>query len=86
MLRLWVTIPEPAEPENVVPLQNPGEILFVPGWNGLRFLYGPAQMRGPRGPHPVPRVGRLVGDLTEFVRQAKRVEWEGAKTMRVDRA
>ncbi|HSE94786.1 MAG TPA: DUF3830 family protein [Methylomirabilota bacterium] len=86
MLRLWVTIPEPAEPENVVPLQNPGEILFVPGWNGLRFLYGPAQMRGPRGPHPVPRVGRLIGDLTEFVRQAKRVEWEGAKTMRVDRA
>ncbi len=85
MLRLWVTIPEPPEAENVVPLQHPGDILFVPGWNGLRFVYGPAQMRGPRGPHPVPRVGRLRGDLAELVKLAKRVEWEGAKQMTVDR-
>lgn len=57
MLRLWVNIPEPPEPENVSQLQYPGDILFVPGWNGLRFVYGPAQMRGAAGPHPVPRIG-----------------------------
>ena len=83
MLRLWVTIPEPPEAENVVTLQHPGDILFIPGWNGLRLVYGPAQMRGPRGPHPVPRVGRLRGDLTAFVKLARRVEWEGAKRMTV---
>src|SRR5262245_23813236 len=85
MLRLWVTIPEPADAENVVTLQHPGDILYVPGWNGLRFVYGPAQMRGPRGPHPVPRVGRLRGDLTEFVKLARRIEWEGARRMTVTR-
>ncbi|MBI3455771.1 MAG: DUF3830 family protein [Candidatus Rokubacteria bacterium] len=85
MLRLWVTIPEPPEPENLSVLQNPGDIIFLPGWNGLRFIYGPAQMRGPRGPHPAPRVGRLVGDLGDFVKIAKRVEWEGAKAMRLTR-
>ena len=85
MLRLWVTIPEPGEPENVSQLQYPGDILFVPGWNGLRFVYGPAQMRGAAGAHPVPRIGRLVGDLTEFVKLAKRVESEGAKPMTVRR-
>ncbi len=85
MLRLWVDIPNTTDDENISVLQYPGDILFVPGWNGLRFVYGPAQMRGPRGPHPVPRVGRLLGDLTRFVDIAKRVEWEGAKTMRVTR-
>ncbi len=85
MLRLWVKIPEPAEPENVTVLQQPGDILFVPGWNGLRFVYGPAQMRGPKGPHPVPQVGRLRGDLGGFVKIAQRVEWEGAKEMRLTR-
>lgn len=85
MLRLWVTIPEPAEPENLSVLQNPGDIIFLPGWNGLRFVYGPAQMRGPRGPHPAPLVGRLVGNLDAFVRIAKRVEWDGAKSMRLTR-
>ena len=85
MLRLWVNIPEPPEPENVSQLQYPGDILFVPGWNGLRFVYGPAQMRGAAGAHPVPRIGRLVGDLTDFVKLAKRVEWQGAKKMTVAR-
>ena len=85
MLRLWVKIPEPPEPENVSALQYPGDILFVPGRNGLRFVYGPAQMRGPAGTHPVPRIGRLAGDLTDFVKLAKRVEWDGAKTMALAR-
>ncbi|HEV8311197.1 MAG TPA: DUF3830 family protein [Methylomirabilota bacterium] len=85
MLRLWVTIPEPPEPENLSVLQKPGDIIFLPGWNGLRFIYGPAQMRGPRGPHPAPRVGRLIGDLGDFMKIAKRVEWEGAKHMRLTR-
>lgn len=85
MLRLWVNIPEPPEPENVSELQHPGDILFVPGWNGLRFVYGPAQMRGPAGAHPVPRIGRLDGDLTDFVKLAKQVEWEGAKKMALAR-
>ncbi len=85
MLRLWVDIPNTDAEENVSVLQYPGDILFVPGWNGLRFVYGPAQMRGPRGPHPVPRVGRLVGDLQGFVKLAKTIEWEGAKTMTVGR-
>lgn len=85
MLRLWVTIPEPSEHENLSVLQNPGDIIFLPGWNGLRFVYGPAQMRGPRGPHPAPRVGRLAGDLKDFARIAKRVEWDGAKSMRLTR-
>ena len=85
MLRLWVTIPEPPEPENVSQLQYPGDILFIPGWNGLRFVYGPAQMRGAAGAHPVPRIGRLLGDLTDFVKLAKRVEWEAAKKMTLAR-
>ncbi len=85
MLRLWVKIPEPSGPENVTQLQYPGDILFVPGWNGLRFVYGPAQMRGAAGVHPVPCVGRLVGDLTDFVKVAKRIEWDGAKQMSVAR-
>ena len=85
MLRLWVNIPEPAERENVTVLQSPGDILFIHGWNGLRFVYGPSQMRGPAGPHPAPKVGRLLGDLTEFVKIAKRVEWEGAKKMTLTR-
>ncbi len=85
MLRLWVTIPEPAEQENVAVLQSPGDILFIPGWNGLRFVYGPAQMRGPKGPHPVPKVGRLGGNLAAFVKLAQQVEWEGAKKMRLAR-
>ncbi len=85
MLRLWVMIPEPPEPENVSELQYPGDILFVPSWNGLRFVYGPAQMRGAAGAHPVPRVGRLVGDLSDFVKLANRVEWEGAKRMSLAR-
>jgi hypothetical protein len=85
MFRLDVSIPEPLEPENVSALQSPGDILFVPGQNGLRFVYGPAQMRGPEGTHPVPRIGRLVGDLTDFVKLAKRVEWEGAKKMALAR-
>lgn len=86
MLRLWVDIPNTNADENVSVLQYPGDILFVPGWNGLRFVYGPAQMRGPRGPHPVPRVGRLIGDRSGFVKLAKAIEWEGAKTMTVSRA
>ena len=86
MLRLWVTIPEPPEPENVVTLQNAGDILFVPGWNGLRIVYGRAQFRGPRGPHPVPRAGRVLGSPGEFAKAARRVEWEGAKPMRIARA
>jgi len=86
MLRLWVEIPEPETPENVVTLHNPGDILFIPKWNGLRFIYGQAQMRGPAGPHPVPRVGRIDGDLTGLVAWAKRIEWEGSGTMRVRRA
>lgn len=86
MLRLWVTIPEPPEPENVVALQNAGDILFVPGWNGLRLVYGRAQFRGPRGPHPVPRVGRIRDGVAAFAAAARRVEWEGAKPMRIERA
>lgn len=85
MLRLWVEIPEPAEQENATVLQQPGDILFVPEWNGLCFVYGPAQMRGPKGPHPVPAVGRLRGDLAGFVKTARRVEWDGAKQMRLTR-
>jgi len=85
MLGLWVTIPEPPEEENVSVLQFLGDILFLPGGNGLRFVYGPAQTRGPHGPHPSSRVGRLLGDLDAFVKVAKRVEWEGAKSMRVTR-
>ncbi len=87
MLRLWVQIQEPpGPPENTGVLENPGDILFVPKWNGLRFVYGQAQMRGPDGPLPVPKVGRLWGDLQEFVKLAKRIEWEGAKRMTVARA
>jgi hypothetical protein len=86
MLRLWVQIPEPDKRENVVTLHNPGDILFIPGWNGLRFVYGQAQMRGPAGAHPVPRVGKVEGDLTALVEFAKRIEWEGSRPIRVRRA
>ncbi len=86
MLRLWVQIPEPDKKENVVTLHNPGDILFVPGWNGLRFVYGQARMQGAAGAHPVPRVGRVEGDLTGLAEFAKKIEWEGSRPMRVSRA
>jgi hypothetical protein len=84
MLRLWIEIPEP-QPENVKTLHYPGDILFIPKWNGLRFVYGQAQMRGPAGPHPVPVVGKVLDDLAPFVAFARRIEWEGARSMRVRR-
>lgn len=83
MLRLWVEILEPPERENVKTLHYPGDILFVPKWNGLRFIYGQAMMRGPAGPHPVSVVGRIVDGLAPLAAFAKRIEWEGARTMRV---
>jgi len=85
MLRLWVQIPEPEKLENVVELHNPGDILFVPGWNGLRLVYGQARMQGPSGAHPVPRVGRIEGDLASLVEFARKVEWEGSRSMRIRR-
>ena len=85
MLRLWVTIPEPQERENMSQLQNPGDIIFVHKWNGLRFVYGQARMQGPSGAHPTPLVGRLLGGVEDLAAFAKRVEWEGARPMRVRR-
>ena len=85
MLRLWVTIPEPQEHENMSQLQNPGDIIFVHKWNGLRFVYGQARMQGPSGAHPTPLVGRLLGGVEDLAAFAKRVEWEGARPMRVRR-
>ena len=85
MLRLWVEIPEPELQENVAALHNPGDILFIPRWNGLRFVYGQARMQGPSGAHPVPLVGRLHGDLARLADFGRRIEWEGAKPMRVTR-
>jgi hypothetical protein len=86
MLRLWVEIPEPeGELENTTVLHHPGDILFVPGWNGLRFVYGQAQMGGPAGPHPVPKLGRIRGDLEAFAAKANRVQYDGAKQMTIRR-
>ncbi len=85
MLRLWVQIPEPEKKENVVGLHNPGDILFIPGWNGLRLIYGQARMQGPSGAHPVPRVGRVLGDVTPLAEFGKKIEWEGSRPMRVAR-
>ena len=85
MLRLWVEIPEPERQENVAGLHNPGDILFIPRWNGLRFVYGQARMQGPSGAHPVPLVGRLQGDLTSLAEFGRRIEWDGAKPLRVTR-
>lgn len=86
MLRLWVQIPEPPKRENVSQLQNPGDIIFVHKWNGLRFVYGQALMGGPNGAHPTPLVGRMLGGVEELAALGKRVEWEGARTVRVRRA
>jgi hypothetical protein len=86
MLRLWVQIPEPAERENMSQLQTPGDIIFVHTWNGLRFVYGQARMQGPSGAHPTPFVGRMLGGVAELAALGKRVEWEGARTVRVRRA
>jgi len=83
MLRLWVQIPEPERPENGVQLQHPGDILFIPRWNGLRFVYGQARMQGPSGASPVPRVGHLDGDIAPLAEFGRRIEWEGARPMRV---
>lgn len=85
MLRLWVQIPEPEKPENVVTLHNPGDILFIPGWNGLRLVYGQARMQGPAGAHPVPRAGRVMGDITPLAEFGRKIEWEGSRPMRVRR-
>lgn len=86
MLRLWVQIPEPPERENTRDLQNPGDIIFVHKWNGLRFVYGQGRMQGPSGASPVPLVGRMLGGVAELAALAKQVEWEGARTVRVRRA
>ncbi len=86
MLRLWVQIPEPPERENMSQLQNPGDIIFLHKWNGLRFVYGQARMQGPSGAHPTPLVGRMLGGVAELAALGKRVEWEGAHTVRVRRA
>ncbi len=86
MARLWVNIPEPdGKPENETFLPHPGDILFVPGWNGLRFVYGQAQMRGPGGPHAVPRVGKIRGDIAEFAARANQIQYDGAKKFVVRR-
>jgi hypothetical protein len=86
MLRLWVDIPEPAERENLAQLQNPGDIIFVPKWNGLRLIYGQARMQGPSGASSVPLVGRMLDGVDALAELGRRVEWEGARTMRVRRA
>ncbi len=86
MLRLWVQIPEPQERENMAQLQNPGDIIFLHKWNGLRFVYGQARMQGPSGAHPTPLVGRMLGGVEDLAAFAKRVEWEGARPMRLRRA
>jgi len=86
MLRLWVQIPEPQERENMSQLQNPGDIIFLHKWNGLRFVYGQARMQGPSGAHPTPLVGRMLEGVPALAALAKRVEWEGARTIRVRRA
>lgn len=85
MLRFWVQIPEPGDRENLAQLQNPGDIIFVPRWNGLRLVYGQARMQGPSGAHPVPLVGRMLAGIAELGAFAKRIEWEGARSMRVRR-
>lgn len=86
MLRLWVEIPEPQERENMSELQNPGDIIFLHKWNGLRFVYGQARMGGPSGAHPTPLVGRMLDGVTALAALGRRVEWEGAATIRVRRA
>ena len=86
MLRLWVQIPEPPERENMSQLQNPGDIIFLHKWNGLRFVYGQARMQGPSGAHPTPLVGRMLGGVEDLAALGKRVEWEGARPMRLRRA
>jgi len=86
MLRLWVQIPEPLERENMSSLQNPGDIIFLHKWNGLRFVYGQARMGGGSQAHPTPLVGRMLGGVEELAALGHRVEWEGAATMRVRRA
>ncbi len=86
MLRLWVQIPEPPERENMSQLQNPGDIIFLHKWNGLRFVYGQARMGGPSGAHPTPLVGRMLDGVAERAALGRRVEWEGARTVRVRRA
>ena len=86
MLRLWVQIPEPPERENMSQLQNPGDIIFLHKWNGLRFVYGQARMGGPSGAHPTPLVGRMLDGVAALAALGRRVEWEGARTVRVRRA
>jgi len=85
MLRLWVEIPEPERLENAVQLHHPGDILFIPRWNGLRFVYGQARMQGPSGGATVPRVGRIEGDIGPLAEFGRKIEWEGARLMRVKR-
>lgn len=80
MARLWTDIPgTEGMSENVTFLPHPGDILFVPGWNGLRFVYGQAQMRGPGGPHAVPKVGKVHGDISAFAAKAQQIQFDGGR-------
>ncbi len=86
LVRLWVNIQEPeGKPENPAELPHPGDILFVPSWNGLRFVYGQGWMRGPHGPFAVPRVGKLHGDIKAFAAIANQIQYDAAKKFVVRR-
>ncbi len=59
---------------------NPGDLLYAPT-EGILIVHGQgAYGRGCQ------KIGRIIqGDLTDFQELASRVEWEGAKTMRMKR-
>ena len=86
MARLWVDIPNTeGKSENETFLPHPGDILFVPVWNGLRIVYGQAQMRGAGGPHAVPKVGKIRGDIDAFAAKAQQIQFDGGRKLIIRR-
>ena len=64
--------------ENPVGFQAPGDIVYLPLVKEIAIAYGDARFSWLIGPMMVSGLGRIEGDLTEFVTKADRLQWDGA--------
>ncbi len=61
--------------------QHPGDLIWGSTWNGIRIVFGQGRFGDVGG-----KFGRIVrGDLEAFAATARRIPWEGAKSMTMRR-